>query len=127
MRALLVLLFATLTTFAPTQGARADEDPGTPAPLATLKILIVSPEAARGHGAGLEKLLSERGAAVKRVSWDDGTVEAARAFDLVVVTGETRRLSGSVVKGYDRPVLGLGSYGHAWFGSMRLKHGSPFS
>ena len=41
MRALLVLLFATFATFAPTPGAGAEEDPGTPAPLATLKILIV--------------------------------------------------------------------------------------
>ncbi len=104
----------------------AEETPFRKA-LAGTQILVVSPEAARGHGAWIETLLRDAGAKVERTGWEDASVEHAGSFDLVVVTGPRRRTTGEEVHGYDRPVLGVGPYGHVVFGQSRLKHGSPFS
>ncbi len=95
--------------------------------LAGTRVLVVSPAAEKGHGVWIETLLRDSGATVERTGWRKATVEHARKFDLVVVTGPRRRATGKEVRDYDRPVLGIGSYGHVVFGLSRLKHGSPFS
>ena len=61
------------------------------------------------------------------MDWKTATVEHAKKFDLVVVAGKGRNLGKNVVTGYDRPVLGVGNYGHHYFGRTRLKHGHPYS
>ncbi|TET33989.1 MAG: hypothetical protein E3J72_15465 [Planctomycetota bacterium] len=86
--------------------------------------LVVSPDS----GAWVKTLLENHGVSVTVVGWSAATVEYARGFDLVIVTGSGRTINeGEVVKGYDRPVLGLGPYGHVYFGILDLKNGSPYS
>jgi len=93
--------------------------------LAGLDILLVSPDAA--ECAWIAKLLTKNGATVSAAPWGRAGIDRAAEFDLVVVAGKARRSGGRVVKGYTVPVLGVGSAGYAYFGSMRLKHGAPFS
>jgi hypothetical protein len=93
--------------------------------LAGLDILLVSPDAA--DGAWIAKVLTTHGAKVTTAPWEGAGIERAGESDLVVVAGKARGSGGRVVKGYTVPVLGVGSAGYAYFGSMRLKHGAPFS
>jgi hypothetical protein len=93
-----------------------------------MKVLVVSPAAEEGHGGWIRDLLAKHGAKAVLASWEQAGAERAREFDLVVVTGPERAVSGvKVVRGYDRPVLGIGPYAYVWFGGSGLKHGAPFS
>jgi hypothetical protein len=86
--------------------------------------LVVSPDG----GIWVKTLLENHGVAVTVVGWSAATVGYARDFDLVIVTGSGRTINeGEVVKGYDRPVLGIGPYGCKYFGLLKLKNGWPYT
>ncbi len=93
--------------------------------LSGLEILVISPK--DGDLAWIGELLEERGATVRRSPSALGGRNLARGCDLVVLTGSERRSSGPMVPGFTVPVLGVGSAGLAFFGSLSQKHGAPFS
>jgi len=100
-------------------GAGGADNRPVPAP----RVLIVS-SARDGLAAEFHELLGERGVESQVAVWEEATAERARAFDLVLVTGAGRVIDRDrVVLDYDRPVLGVGQYGCAYFGLLRLKHG----
>ena len=90
-------------------------------------VLVVSPQAADGPAGWIRDLLAKHGARVAVAGWKDATVEKAHKHDLIVIAGRGRRIGNEAVFGYDRPVLGVGSLGHAYFGRLHLKHGYPYS
>jgi hypothetical protein len=98
-----------------------DESPTPP------RVLIVTPDP-EGPGRDFEALLSDHDIPATVVTWEVATVEFARDYDLLMVTGLGRSIEGDgVVTGYDRPVLGIGPYGCTYFGSMKLKNGHPYT
>ena len=119
-RALLILAAA----FGPllTSGARPGlGGEGAPAPT----VLIVSTEKG-GLAAEFAELLGDHDIPATVSLWEQATAERAREFDLVLITAPGRRVDEErVVFDYDRPVLGVGSYGCVYFGLLKLKHGHP--
>lgn len=87
-------------------------------------VLIVTPEP-EGLAEEFRALLTRYEIPATVVDWEEGTIERARDFDLVMVVGAGRSISSDVETGYDRPVLGVGPYGCKYFGLMRLKNGHP--
>lgn len=89
------------------------------------KVLIVSTEKG-GLAAEYAELLRDHDILATIALWEDASAERAREFDLVIVTAPGRSLDAEkVVTDYDRPVLGIGSYGCVYFGALKLKHGHP--
>ncbi len=100
-------------------GAPAVSEDGAP------KVLIVSPEAG-GIAEDLQEFLDEHDISATIANWSTATAEHAQGFDLVLVCGEGNTAERfKVVLDYDRPVLGVGPYGCAYFGLLDLKPGSP--
>ena len=93
-----------------------------------LKILLVSPYPAGAAERGVKTLLDQHGAKVSITQWNRCHVRIARGFDLVIVGGQRRAMVGQdALRGYQGPVLGMGSFGSAYFGTYKLKHGLPYS
>ena len=113
------LLSAVVMACAFAAGPAPAQDP-TRAP----KVLIVSP-ATTGRAEGFRKLLSQHQIPVSVVTWKEATAERAKEFDLVIVTGESRR--GKEALGVGKPILGVGPFGYGYFGRLDLKHGYPYS
>ena len=111
-------LFAVVIAYAIATGpAPAQDSKRVP------KVLIVSPTA--GRAEGFRKLLSQHQIPVSVVSWEEGTAERAKEFDLVIVTGESRR--GKEPLDVKKPILAIGPFGHGYYGRSDLKHGYPYS
>lgn len=87
-------------------------------------VLIVTPEP-DGLAEEFRALLDKYAIPSTVVKWEAATVERARDFDLVMVVGAGRTITGEVELEFDRPVLGVGPYGCKYFGLMRLKNGHP--
>ena len=107
--------------------AAAPTAAGEDSTLEGTKVLFVSPVADRDETGWIPKLLEAHGAEVRPAAWSEAGVERARAFDLVVVAGRGGQIGAKDVPEYDRPVLGVGPYGHHYFGQFQLKHGFPHS
>ena len=90
-----------------------------------LDVLLVS--AYWGNEAtAIEDLLERHGARVTIAGWSDASAKRAEKYDLVIVGGPNRLLHGrEAVLDYEGAVLGLGSYGCAYFGKLKLKGGLP--
>lgn len=95
--------------------------------LADLDVLVVAPVKAREETGWIAALVAKHGAKVESVDWKAATPNRAVKFDLVIVAGKGRSVGGNVVTDFGAPVLGVGVYGHHWFGRARLKHGHPHS
>ncbi len=109
---ILALLSFLLLALAP------GENPSAP------RVLIISPER-DGLAAEFHALLSDHDIPAVIAQWREATPERAREFDLVLVTGSGRTVNEEqAVLDLDRPVLGVGQYGCAYFGLLRLKHGA---
>jgi len=112
----------------PAANAEAQKRPAD----APLRVLIVSAMKGSGYAGGISGLLEEHGVSATVLGWPSATAERAREFDLVIVVGVPRRTMRSTdlsaaVFGYERPVLGYGSYGCDYFGRLRLKNGAPYT
>jgi hypothetical protein len=92
-----------------------------------IDVLLVTPAKARKETAWIAPLVTKHGAKVESVDWKAATPNRTVKFDLVIVAGKGRNVGGSVVTDFRVPVLGVGVYGHNWFGRSRLKHGHPHS
>jgi hypothetical protein len=121
MKTIIVLLFVFLSTclgIAPSVPAET---------LPPLRVLIVSGGENSGAG-GFKDLLEKHGIATEVVPWKEASADKARAFDLVMIVGQGRRIrSTDLVLDYDRPVLGVGPYGCMYFGRLKLKNGHPYT
>jgi len=92
-----------------------------------LRVLLVSPYPGAGE-RGVKTLLDKNGAAVSVLPWNRCNGRIAGRFDLVIVGGSQRAMLGrDALRGYQGPVLGMGSFGCAYFGTHKLKHGLPYS
>ena len=60
------------------------------------------------------------------VSWPEVSPQQVQPYHVVVVTGASRRNKIDPID-LDRPVLGYGVFGCAYFGSLRLKNGQPYT
>jgi len=91
-----------------------------------LKVLLVS--AYWGNeAAGIKRLLEQHGVRVTVTGWANANARRAKAFDLVMIGGPNGIIRGGIVRDYKGAVLGLGSYGSAYFGRLKLKGGLPYS
>ena len=97
----------------------ADEE----AVLAGLEVQVLSPQAS--DAAWIKTLLVKNGAAV--TVGVPAPESGERVFGLVILAGSGRQFSRPRGLAETTPILGVGSSGHAYFGSLKLKHGSPFS
>ena len=92
-----------------------------------LKVLLVCPYPG-AQERGIKTLLDQNGAEVSVMPWNRCHANIARRFDLVIVGGQRRAMVGQdALRGYQGPVLGMGSFGSAYFGTYKLKHGLPYS
>jgi len=100
-------------------GSVAWGTPGKP-----LNVLLVS--AYWGNeAAGIKWLLEQHGVRVTVSGWPNASARRAKAFDLVIIGGPSRLMHDGIVRDYEGAVLGLGSYGSAYFGKLKLKGGLP--
>jgi hypothetical protein len=89
-----------------------------------LNVLLVS--AYWGNeAAGIKWLLEQHGVRVTVTGWAHASARRAKAFDLVIIGGPGRLMHDGIVRDYEGAVLGLGSYGSAYFGKLKLKGGLP--
>lgn len=93
--------------------------PGKP-----LNVLLVSTYWGN-EAAGIKWLLEQHGVRVTVAGWAHASVRRARAFDLVIIGGPNGLIRDGIVRDYEGAVLGLGSYGSAYFGKLQLKGGLP--
>jgi hypothetical protein len=87
---------------------------------------VVAHDPGRRYANGIADLLQQHGVTVDVASWSKATAQRAEPYDVVVVTGAGRHRSIDAVD-FDRPVLGYGVFGCAYFGRLHLKNGQPYT
>ena len=91
-------------------------------------ILIVTSDVEGGYGPGIKQLLEKNKLSATILDWKSATIEKAKDFDLIIVTGTDRYLLDSCyVFNYDKPILAYGPYGCAYLGKLNLKNGHPYT
>jgi hypothetical protein len=89
------------------------------------KSLLVVAGTSDAYARGIQQLLERRGIGSTIVPASKATRKKAAGFDLVIVVGKGG-YAGSLPD-FDQPVLGVGCCGCAYFGTLRLKNGEPWT
>jgi hypothetical protein len=89
------------------------------------KSLIVAAGKDDAYAPGIQQLLERHRVPATILPAVSATRERARGFDLVIVVGQGRY--AAKLPEFDQPVLGVGCCGCNYFGSLRLKNGSPWT
>ena len=89
------------------------------------KSLIVVVGKSDIYAPGIQQLLERQGVPATIVPASSATREQAGGFDLVIIVGKGRSMAN--LPEFDQPVLGFGCCGCSYFGSLRLKNGSPWT
>ncbi|MBI9019533.1 MAG: hypothetical protein JEZ07_19965 [Phycisphaerae bacterium] len=91
-----------------------------------LKVLIAHSQ--QGYSSSIKQLLESKGIKVDNMAVGSLSDSIVKPYDLIIVTGSGRRnKSFGNLKEYDKPVLGYGVYGCAYFGHLKLKNGWPYT
>ena len=104
-------------------------DDGRPAEETRLSVLIVSDSGGEARAAGFAELLAEHGvdSDVTGGSYTEGAQKRVAEYDLVILVGKSRPRLITPVHEFEKPVLGVGPFGCAYFGKLHLKNGQPYT
>jgi hypothetical protein len=89
------------------------------------KSLIVVAGTNGVYARGIQQLLERHHVATTIVPASKATRKKAAGFDLIIIVGKGRY--SARLPDFDQPVLGFGCCGCAYFGSLRLKNGEPWT
>jgi hypothetical protein len=89
------------------------------------KSLIVVAGTSGAYARGIQQLLERHRVATTIVSASKATRKKAAGFDLIIVVGKGSYAAR--LPDFDQPVLGFGCCGCAYFGTLRLKNGEPWT
>ncbi len=91
-----------------------------------LKVVIAHSN--EGYASSIKHLLESKGIKVEAMPVASLSTSVIEPYDLIIITGAKRRLGrADHVKEYNKPVLGYGVYGCAYFGKLKLKNGWPYT
>ncbi len=91
-----------------------------------LKVVIAHSN--EGYASSIKHLLESKGIKVEVMSVASLSTSIIEPYDLIIITGSKRRVErAGHVKEYNKPVLGYGAYGCAYFGKLKLKNGWPYT
>lgn len=91
-----------------------------------LKVVIAHSN--EGYASSIKHLLESKGIKVEAMPVASLSTSIIEPYDLIIITGSKRRLGRTDhVKEYNKPVLGYGVYGCAYFGKLKLKNGQPYT
>ena len=95
-------------------------------PLPQLKVVIAHFN--QGYASSIKYLLESKGIQVEAMPVSSLNRSITELYDLIIITGSERSLEcADYVKEYNKPVLGYGVYGCAYFGKLKLKNGQPYT
>jgi hypothetical protein len=89
------------------------------------KSLIVVAGTNSAYARGIQQLLERHHIATTIVPASKATREKAAGFELIIIAGKGR--CSARLPDFELPVLGFGCCGCAYFGSLRLKNGEPWT
>jgi hypothetical protein len=82
----------------------------------------------QGYTSSIKHLLESKGIQVEAIPVSSLNRSITESYDLIIITGSERSLGrADYVKEYNKPVLGYGVYGCAYFGKLKLKNGQPYT
>ena len=116
------------STLASTDPAPVTADPtpvNTDSPQAAMRVLVVSPSQESKVADGIKELLEEHAMTVTTATENAVTAEQVREANLVILAGGGRYTKFR--REFDTAVLGYGSFGCAYFGTLHLKNGQPYT
>ena len=89
---------------------------------------VVIAHSNEGYASSIKHLLESKGIKVEAMPLASLNPSIIQPYDLIIITGSKRRVeSADHVKEYNKPVLGYGAYGCAYFGKLKLKNGWPYT
>ena len=81
-----------------------------------------------GYASSIKHLLESKGINVEVMPVTSLNTSIIEPYDLIIITGSQRRIVGAdYIQEYNKPVLGYGVYGCAYFGKLQLKNGWPYT
>ena len=119
---LLIALMVSVCLFSNASAAKNSAYPQIP----QLKVVIAHSN--EGYASSIKHLLESKGIKVETMPVASLNTSIIEPYDLIIITGSERRLGrADYVKEYNKPVLGYGVYGCAYFGKLKLKNGQPYT
>jgi hypothetical protein len=81
-----------------------------------------------GYASSIKHLLESKGINVEVMPVASLNKSIIEPYDLIIITGSKRILREvDYIREYNKPVLGYGVYGCAYFGKLQLKNGWPYT
>ena len=91
-----------------------------------LKVVIAHSN--EGYASSIKHLLESKGLKVEAMPVASLSTSIIEPYDLIIINGLKRRIArADHIKEYNKPVLGYGVYGCAYFGKLKLKNGQPYT
>lgn len=125
LMASMCLLIALIVSVCLSSNASAAKNNGN-IQIPQLKVVIAHSN--EGYASSIKQLLESKGIKVETTPIASISNSILEPYDLVIITGSERRLKqADYVREYNKPVLGYGVYGCAYFGKLKLKNGQPYT